>query len=82
SRILGITDKAVERRKEILKILSEQGEKDCAEIIDALKEMPRYQSLNKRSHLTQIKADIDFLRSLNAIYVTENDKYFTTFKFI
>jgi len=82
SRILGITDRAVERRKEILRILGEQGEKDCAEIIDALKELPKYQELQKRSHLTQIKADVDFLRSLNVIRVTDKDKYFTTFRFI
>jgi len=82
SRILGITDKAVERRKEILRILTEQGEKDCAEIIDALKEIPRYQTLNKRSHMTQIKADIYFLRTLKVIQVTESDKYFSTFSLV
>jgi len=43
--------------------------------------LPQYQYLKKKSHLTQIKADVDFLRELNVIYNRDN-KYFVTHRFL
>jgi len=74
-RMLGSTFDSVLRRKDILQILSVKGELTIADIIDALKENKRYEHLNKRSHITLIKNDIDYLRSLNLVYEQDN-KYF------
>lgn len=74
-RMLGATFDAVMRRKDILKTLSDIGQLDIAGIIDALKENPKYQHLNKRSHMTLIKNDLDHLKSLNLVFEQDN-KYF------
>jgi hypothetical protein len=81
SRVLGITPNAIERRKEILRALYETGELEPAQIIDELKKLPRYQILKKKSHLTQIKADIEYLRLMNAIYENEG-RYFATHRIL
>ncbi len=81
SKVLGITGRAAERRKEILRVLAEEGEKDTAGLIDSLRVMPQYEYLKKKSHLTQIKADVDFLRELKVIYNRDN-KYFVTHRFL
>lgn len=75
SKVLGTTKAAIKRRKEILKILSNEGSKEVAEILDSLKQNPYYAYINKKSHLTQIKSDVEFLKDLklvNKIY----QKYF------
>ncbi len=79
SRILGTTRRAVERRKNIIHILSTQGSKNVAEIIDALKEKEEYGYLRKKSHLTQIKSDVEFLKDLNIIQ-QQGYKYYSGFE--
>jgi len=80
SRFLGITKKAVERRKRILQILADHPALDVAEVIDELKKIKTYENLNKKTHLTQLKSDLEYLRSLNLVYL-KNYKYYTTFDF-
>jgi prenyltransferase beta subunit len=80
SNILGSTAEAVRRREEILKILSAQGELGVAGIIDELKKDKRYANLNKRAHMTLVKNDADYLRSINLVF-EQNNKYFTVMNF-
>ncbi|HKZ49893.1 MAG TPA: prenyltransferase/squalene oxidase repeat-containing protein [Candidatus Nanoarchaeia archaeon] len=76
-RMLGSTFDAVMRRKDILKVLSHKGELTIAGIIDLLKEDAKYEHLNKRSHITLVKNDLDYLKALNL--VTELDsRYFAS----
>ena len=75
SRLLGSTKSAIDRRKEILRILDENGPKDIAQIIDFLREKPAYKNLNKKSHMTQIKNDVEYLRALNLIAEFEREYY-------
>jgi len=79
SRVLGITPRAIARRKEILKILGKKTDLGIADIIDELKKLPQYEFLNKKSHITQIKSDIEYLKSLKLIGTTINDSYYTTY---
>jgi len=81
SQMLGTTSRAVKRRIDILKILNEQGAKTTAEIIDSLKQLEQYKSLSKKSHLTQIKSDVDFLRHLKLIN-EHRHKFYSSFKII
>ena len=67
SKALGSTKAAIMRRKEILRILSEEGPGDTAEVIDKLKPLPEYAHLSKKSHITQIKNDLDYLRDINLV---------------
>ncbi|HDQ59592.1 MAG TPA: hypothetical protein ENN30_00190 [Candidatus Woesearchaeota archaeon] len=75
SRILGSTLNAVTRRKDIINVLDSTGRKDVAAIIDELKKQERYSLMNKRYHITQVKSDLEYLRSLN---ITDRiyDQYF------
>jgi prenyltransferase beta subunit len=75
SKLLGSTNDAVNRRKDILKILDETRALTVAEIIDELKKKEIYSHLKKRSHITQIKNDVEYLKSLNIIYEFDG-KYF------
>ena len=54
SKILGSTSRAIERRKEIIKILSEIGDRDVAGIIDELKK-------DSRSIISQVPWDITIM---------------------
>lgn len=74
-KILATTPSAVKRRKIILNILEDEGEKDTANIIDDLKRFEGYKSLHKRSHLAQIKNDMDTLVNLGFVE-QYNRKYF------
>src|SRR3989338_6813820 len=74
-KILATTSSAVKRRKTILNILENEGEKDTADIIDALKRLDGYKVLHKRSHLAQIKNDMDALVNLGFVE-EKNRKYF------
>ena len=74
-KILATTSNAVKRRKIILNILENEGEKDTADIIDALKRLEGYKGLHKRSHLAQIKNDMDALLNLGFIE-EKNRKYY------
>jgi len=66
-KILATTSSAVKRRKTILLILDTDGEKDIAEIIDELKKIEGYKGLHKKSHIAQIKNDMDALTNLGLI---------------
>ena len=50
-KILATTPSAIKRRKIILNLLENEGEKDTADIIDGLKRLEGYKGLHKRSHL-------------------------------
>lgn len=76
SRALGVTQKARRRRIDVLKAL-EEGNKEVAEIIDFLKYEKGYAHLNKKSHITQVKSDAEYLRSIKVIG-KEGNKYFTS----
>jgi len=81
SHVLGTTNRAVERRQDILRVLDTQGAKTTAELIDSLKEKGEYKHLRKKSHLTQIKSDVEFLRSLNLID-EDHRKYYSSFRVV
>lgn len=81
SKAIGVTAGAIKRRLDILKILGEQGKLEIAEIIDALKKDSKYEFLNKKAHMTQIKSDIEYLREVNLVHRIDN-KYFVVFDFI
>ncbi len=66
-KILATTSQAVKRRKIILNILENDGEKDTANIIDELKKIEGYKGLHKKSHLAQIKNDMDALVNLELV---------------
>lgn len=74
SRALGVTEKSRKRRIDILKAL-ENGSKEIAQIIDYLKLDKKYSHLNKKSHITQIKSDVEYLRSIRLIGKLDR-KYF------
>ncbi len=80
SRTLGVTKKAIDRRVNILRLLNERGDMDIAEIIDALKEFPEYSYLNKKSHMTQIKLDVEYLRDMNLLNV-QDYRYYLIYNF-
>ncbi|RME77761.1 hypothetical protein D6774_03415 [Candidatus Woesearchaeota archaeon] len=67
-RSLATTEAATQRRKTILDILSSHSALDCAQVLDALKEFNTYKHLNKRSHLAQIKNDLDALVKLGLVH--------------
>ena len=67
SKALGSTKAAIMRRKEILRTLSKEGPGDTAEVIDRLKPLPEYAHLRKKSHITQIKNDLDYLKDVNLV---------------
>lgn len=81
SRILGTTLRAIQRREDIIKALDERGPLDVAQIIDVLKENEAYQHLKKKSHLTQIKSDVEFLKDLKVVQ-EGNHKYYLGFSVI
>src|SRR3989338_5174510 len=74
-KILATTSSAVKRRKVILEILENEGEKDTADIIDALKRLEGYKGLDKKTHLTEIKNDMDAILNLG-FEEEHNRKYF------
>ncbi|MFH0869174.1 MAG: prenyltransferase/squalene oxidase repeat-containing protein [archaeon] len=78
SKLLGATQQAVERRTDILRYLNSDGEMDVAELMDCMKKEERYAFLNKRKYYTQIKADLDFLSSLNLVK-KRDERYFSVF---
>lgn len=80
SRALGVTKQSRERRKDIL-ISLEEGNKEIAKIIDYLKQDKKYEHLNKKSHITQIKSDVEYLRSIKLIGKLTN-KYYISKKLI
>jgi len=65
TKALGSSKDAIRRRQDILLALSEGGPGDTAEVIDRLKLRPEYEHLSKKSHITQIKADLDYLVDIN-----------------
>lgn len=75
SRSLGSTSSAVERRRNIISILANEGPKDVSGIIDSLKKNKKYAYLNKKAYMTQIKLDLEYLRSIKIIHKKEH-KYF------
>ena len=75
SKLLGSTTDAVNRRKDILRILDETRALTVAEIIDELKKKEAYSHLKKRSHITQIKNDVEYLRGLNIIHEFDGKYY-------
>jgi hypothetical protein len=77
SRALAATTQAIQRRKDVLKVLK-NGTKDVAGIIDELNRMGY--SLNKKSHMTQIKFDVEHLREMALIGKIRNE-YFVTLDF-
>ena len=74
SRALGVTERSRKRRIDILKSLGEES-KEVAEIIDSLKKKKEYEHLNKKSHITQIKSDVEYLRSIKLIGKIGNEYY-------
>jgi len=67
TKALGSTKDAIKRRQDILCMLSRWGSADSAEVIDRLKMRPEYSGLSKKSHITQIKADLDYLAEINLV---------------
>lgn len=78
SRALAATVQAIQRRKDILKILKNGGTKDVAAIIDELNKMGY--NLNKKSHMTQVKFDVEHLREMSLIGKIRNE-YYISFDF-
>ncbi len=73
---LGTKLEVKERRKDIYNILLEHGGLDPAAVIDKLKELsPRYKYLKKRSHLTLIKLDLEYMKHMGLL-AESNSKYF------
>ena len=68
SKALGTTKTAVKRRMAILKILSAEGPKDVAEVIDSLKKIKEYSNFNKKSYMTQTKLDLEYLKDMKIIH--------------
>jgi len=81
SKVLGTTDRAVNRRILIMDILNSLGSKTVAEIIDELKKHDGYSNLKKKSHLTQIKSDLEFLKDLKLVQ-EENRLFYSNFTVI
>ena len=66
-----------ERRDDIYYILLDKGGLDPASIIDELKKRnpEKYKHIKKRSHLTMIKLDLEFMRHLGLL-AESNSRYF------
>lgn len=77
SKALGSTANAVRRRSLLLKILAEKPDCTVADLIDELRTWPEYEYLKKKSHITQIKADLDHLAELGLVQ-EGNFRYFVT----
>lgn len=75
SKVLGTTPRAINRRVEITRILNENGTLNVAEIIDNLKELEQYKHLKKKTHLTQIKSDVEYLKEIKIIHEGEQGYY-------
>lgn len=75
SRSLGSTISAIKRRRRIISILANEGPKDVSEVIDSLRKIKDYSYLNKKAHMTQIKLDLEYLRSIRIIH-KKGHKYF------
>ena len=75
SKALGSTQSAVNRRIAIIKILSKEGTKDVAEVIDSLKDIKEYSNINKKAYMTQIKLDLEYLRDANFVSKFGNTYY-------
>jgi len=67
SKALGTTKAAVKRRIDIMSVLCSGGARSTAEVIDCLRVKPEYANLSKKSHMTQIKADLECLRDMHLI---------------
>ncbi|MDP6845758.1 MAG: terpene cyclase/mutase family protein [Candidatus Nanoarchaeia archaeon] len=75
SKVLGTTLRAIKRRLEIVSILNEKGTLGVAEIIDNLREIDEYKYLKKKTHLTQIKSDVEYLKEINIVHEGEQGYY-------
>ncbi len=73
---LGTKIEVKERRADIYTILEEEGRMDPAGVIDELKRRnsDKYSNLKKRSHITLIKLDLEFMRHLGLL-AESNSKY-------
>jgi len=79
SKALGSTRQAILRRKNLLQILSYKQPLSIAELLDELKLLPDYANLKKKSHLTQIKYDLDYLTEIGLAEFDENRlKYYVS----
>ncbi len=78
SKALGSTSKAIRRRNHLLNILARKQYCTTADLIDELKTMPEYEYLKKKTHITQIKADLDHLAEIGLVQ-EDNGKYFVAF---
>jgi len=67
SKILGSTINAIDRRKDIISVLLNNGAKDVAAVIDELKKQEKYNYLNKKHHITQIKSDMEYLKDIKIV---------------
>lgn len=72
SKAIAATKEAIRRRRDIIKILL-KGKKDVAGIIDELNKIGY--NLNKKSHITQIKFDVEHLREMNLIEKVGNEYF-------
>ncbi len=73
---LGTKLEVKERRKDIYNILLESSGLDPAAVIDKLKERnSRYNYLKKRSHLTLIKLDLEYMKHMGLL-AESNSRYF------
>ncbi len=81
STAVAATKPALRRRIAIMKVLSEHGPKEVAEIIDALKLNPEYASLNKKAHMTQIKLDVEHLKDIGFVSKAR-DVYFVVNSYV
>ncbi len=71
SKVLGTTPRAIKRRLEIVSILNQSGTLVVADIIDSLREVDEYKYLKKKTHLTQIKSDVEYLKEIKLIHEDE-----------
>jgi hypothetical protein len=71
SKVLGTTPRAIKRRLEIVSILNQSGTLVVADIIDNLREVEEYKYLKKKTHLTQIKSDVEYLKEIKLIHEDE-----------
>lgn len=75
SKVLGTTPRAINRRIEIVNILNNTGTLAVADIIDNLREIDTYNYLKKKTHLTQIKSDVEYLKDIKIIHEDEQGYY-------
>ena len=80
SKALGTTHEAAKRRIAIVKILSDEGSKDVAGMIDSLKRLSEYSRFNKKSYMTQTKLDLEYLKDIKLINKKDNT-YFIVYNF-